>query len=74
MFLATMQRQSGTYQTKTKRIATAEQVDTFVTSAKLRADKVVYDDTHCGMDYGLVRAVRMSSSTADYVLTIHKIT
>lgn len=72
MFLVTMQRQSGNYQTKTKRVKTEVAVDTLITSAKLAADKVKYDDTHDGMDHGLIRALRLSSVTSDYVLTVHK--
>lgn len=74
MFTATMQRQSGTYQTKTKQMQSAEHVERFIEQAKRLAVTVKYDDKFDGMDHGLVRAVRLSSKTSDYVLTIHKFT
>lgn len=70
MYTITMQDQ-GTYRSKVKHVATEAQADTLCTSAKLKANKVKYDDRHDGMDCGLVRAIRLSSATTDYVITVH---
>jgi hypothetical protein len=72
MYIVTMQSQKS-YVTKTRRVETAAQADTLCTSAKLKAVKVKYDDKHDGINGGLVRSIRMSSATIDFVMTVHKI-
>lgn len=71
-YIATTQNLKS-YAMRTKRIATAEQVATYCTSARLAADKVIYDDKHDGMNGGMVRSLRIRCGANDLVIVVHKI-
>lgn len=73
MYLLTMQSQT-TYETKTKTVQTAEEMESWVTKAKKVAAAVVYEDKHDGTDHGLVRSLCLldGGRENEYVLTVHK--
>lgn len=71
MFNVTIQRMSD-YATKHKTVQTQAQADKLVSSAIASAKRVKYDDSHNGMDYGLIRSLRLCGKDSDYVMTVHE--
>lgn len=71
MFLLTMQC-DATGETKTKTVATQQEVDSWCDKAQKVATATIYDDKHDGTGNGLVRTMGLIGSRIDntYTLTV----